>query len=166
MDIRNWPIDKIMQLPDCCFGRRWLVGVYASDSLVATYYDISEAGLGDRCVVWQAAIIGGGGAVGVMNAALALGDVLPANDAQFDALEPLLSDLGRRGADRRAIDVGGFGMFMFFTMRLPVMAQGRRLVGRFEIETADPAPPQAILEVSSFPTEVPDWLISGQGRGL
>ncbi|GAI86378.1 unnamed protein product, partial [marine sediment metagenome] len=23
MDIRNWSLDQVMQLPDGCFGRRW-----------------------------------------------------------------------------------------------------------------------------------------------
>ncbi len=166
MDIRSWPIDRIMQLPDCCFGRRWPVGVYATGFTANTYYDISEAGLGDRCVFWNLAIHGGGASTTVGNIAISLGDVLPATDAEFDALEPLFSDIGRRGADRRAIDIGGFGMFNHWPMRYPVMAQGRRLVGRIEITGADVAPTQAILTVASFPTEVPEWLISGPGRGL
>ncbi len=166
MDIRSWPIDKIMQLPDCCFGRRWLVGVYSTDVALGTYYDISEAGLGDRCVVWNLMANAGTSTAGITEISIALGDVLPTTDAEFDALAPLFSDLGRRDADRRALVIGAFAIAINLTMKLPVMAQGRRLVGRFEVLGVEIATPQVIMEVSSFPTEVPDWLISGRGRGL
>ncbi|MBA7469582.1 hypothetical protein ES707_04864 [subsurface metagenome] len=163
MDIRSWPLDKIMQLPDCCFGRRWPVGVYAAEGGIGQYYDISEAGLGDRCVVWQVTYAGGGNWEGVSSIALALGDVLPAGIAEFDALQPLFSDLGKRGAVRRAVDIGSGGVVITLQMRLPVHAQGRRIVALIEITAAEATGPQAILVVSSIPTEVPEWLISGQG---
>lgn len=165
MNIRNWATDRIMQLPDCCFGRRWPVGVYAGAGTMGTHYDISEAGLGDKCVIWSLALITGGASTASHRISLAMGDVLPTTLAQFDAFEPLFSDLGMRGAARRSIYLGAFGIVVNLTMRQPVMAQGRRLVGLFEIVAADIVAPQAIIEVSSFPTEVPDWLISGQGRG-
>lgn len=165
MDIRNWPIDRIMQLPDCCFGRRWPVGVYATAVEIGTYYDISEAGLGDRCVVWQVSYISASSFGGAAIYALSLGDVLPVNDAQFDALDPIFSDVGRRIPARRGVDVGETGQIITLPLRYPVQAQGRRLVGRFEIISAPTTYAQMILVISSFPTEVPEWLISGQGRG-
>ncbi len=166
MDIRNWPIDRIMQLPDCCFGRRWPVGVYAGSNTTAEYYDISEAGLGDKCVIWSVHFISQGSATSLLRFSLALGDTLPTTPAQFDALEPLFSDLGRRDVTRRILDLGGFGVQINIPMRYPVMAQGRRIVMFLQIVGSDISQPFVILVISSFPTEVPEWLISGQGRGL
>lgn len=160
MDVSRWGLGRIMQLPDHCFGRRWPVGVYASTGGTGTYYDISEAGLGDRCVVWQASYWTGGEATARLLVSLSLGDVLPVTDAEFDALEPVFSDLGRIRLARRGIDLAGVGVFVSFLMRLPVMAQGRRLVGRFEVLASALAPPAAVLTVSSIPREVPDCLLS------
>ena len=57
MDIRNWPMNRIMQLPDCCFSRRWPVGVSWLGEAVSVGYDISEAGLPERCVIWEAGFV-------------------------------------------------------------------------------------------------------------
>lgn len=160
MDIRNWPMDRIMQLPDHCFGRQWPVAVHALSQGVGVYFDISEAGLGDKCVIWQAMYFVTGPFSSTTFVSLALGDVLPTTDAEFDALEPLFSDVGRRLAGRRVVDLAGLGLFVTIPMRLPVAAQGRRLVGRFQVVLEAVGPPAAILTVSSMPREVPDCLLS------
>ncbi|GAH72945.1 unnamed protein product, partial [marine sediment metagenome] len=53
MDVRNWPADRIMQLPDHCFGRRWLVSVIGARSEIGPAFDISEAGLPEWTVIWN-----------------------------------------------------------------------------------------------------------------
>ena len=132
-----------MQLPDNCFGRRWPVGVYTFEMSVGTYYDISEAGLGDRCVFWNLFGYAAGSTMGWTVFSFALGDQLPVNDAEFDALEPLFSDVGLLLPPRRELAVGGATGPVFLPMRLPVQAQGRRIVGRFDIQGASSAPPES-----------------------
>lgn len=160
MDVSRWGLDQLMMLPDHCFGRRWPVGVYSENTAADVYYDISEAGLGDRCVIWQAIVYHSGPDTTALNISLALGDQMPADDAEFDALEPLFSDLGRRFEGRRVIDQGSFMSLLSIPMRMPIQAQGRRLVGRFAIAWAPAIPPAVILVVSSVPREVPDCLLS------
>ncbi|GAH71756.1 unnamed protein product [marine sediment metagenome] len=160
MDVRNWSMDQILMLPDHCFGRRWPVGVYADGVVANKYYDISEAGLGDRCVVWQAIFYTTGADTTGLRISLSLGDQMPADDAEFDALEPLFSDLGRLFEGRRFIDQGGGGQVISIPMRVPIQAQGRRLVGRFQIVWGSVMPPSAVIVVSSIPREVPDCLLS------
>jgi len=52
MDISNWPNYRIMELPDCCFGRRWWVGSYAGNTEGTVYYCCTEERLPDKFVAW------------------------------------------------------------------------------------------------------------------
>ncbi len=53
MDIRNWPLSQIMQLPDAAFGRRWPVGLAYAFAGAGAEFDISEAALPERFVIWE-----------------------------------------------------------------------------------------------------------------
>lgn len=52
MDVSDWPVDKIMQLPDWCFGRRWWAGTqcYKADGKVS--YGYAEERFPDAFVLW------------------------------------------------------------------------------------------------------------------
>lgn len=53
MDIRSWPLDKIMQLPDNLFGQRWVLelhGEVQSDNADVYFFDGT---LPDRMVIWE-----------------------------------------------------------------------------------------------------------------
>ncbi len=162
MDIRNWPMDKIMQLPDCCFGRRWPISVGVSDVAAATHYDISEAALPERCVVWSMFFIPHTTTAAHTRVTLSLGDVLPTTDAQFDALEPVFRDLGCWDGNRRVFCVHVYVTGLILPIRQPVLSSGRKLVGRFEVAAVSPYPIVVGVIISSIPTEVPDWLCSGR----
>ncbi len=78
MDIRNWPLDRIMQLPDHCFGRRWPITLLTPVVQTVTYYDISEMALPEKCVIWELVFYGYGVLGGELTGwSFALGDVLP-----------------------------------------------------------------------------------------
>lgn len=161
MDIRNWPMDQVMQLPDSAFGRRWAIGVSCQKEEVGTCYDISEAGLPERCVIWQLYIIATSTAFATYSFSLALGDVLPVNDAQFDANEYLFRDIGQHVLPRRELITGVMCPAIDLRMRKLVETGGRRLIGRFVFTTEVLAYLHVFLVVSSVPKEVPDWLVSG-----
>ena len=166
MNIQNWPIDKIMQLPDCVFGRRWEI-IFAHNFIApAVEYRISDLGLPDVCVLWeihtwQQEITTGAAGIWAYSS-LALGDQLPATAAEFLSLESLLSGCQEVVAGVEIIR----GVMHLTKLRKPVEAQGRRVVvsmtsvqaGAFDIGIG--------LVFSSLPKEVPDWLISGPGSGL
>lgn len=163
MDIRNWPIDRIMQLPDCCFGRRWPISVSMEQATKATYYDISEAGMPERCVIWSFVPWMSGYTAEFVDVSLALGDVLPANDAEFDANEVLFRDIGVIAGGRRRVTLSHNPGPLVLPLRLPIEATGRRLIGRFVWTATGGATILVILVISSIPTEVPDWLSLEKG---
>ena len=160
MDIRNWPMDRIMQLPDNAFGQRWIVSVAARGKVVGANYDISEMALPERCVVWTVFFLASVSSGMVNDITLSMGDKLPASDAEFDVLEPLMRDLGYYDGTRRYIELYSRTSVVVLPMRKLIHSVGRRLVGRLTFEALSTTPTYAGLVVSSIPTEVPDCLLS------
>jgi len=160
MDIRNWPLDKIMQLPDHCFGRRWPVLFSQGLSAPGTKYFISEMGLPDRCVLWELCCSVVSEVVGVpyecVPFSLALGDNLPVGFNQFWEFENMFPE-----ADEISQRMKLFRGNLYLTqLRKPYAAQGRRVVLRVE-EVASASWPFSLgLVFSSIPKEVPDCLLS------
>ncbi len=160
MDIRNWPLDRIMQLPDHCFGRRWPLIFSTHNSLPLTVYLISEMSLPERCVFWEiywAATSKNPSATQVQAIfALALADQLPANDAEFIAAESLFSGIDER---LNEIRVGRWSLHLT-NLRQSCQSAGRRVVVRVRNIVGADADFSLGLIVSSVPTEVPDCLLS------
>lgn len=163
MDIKNLSNWEIMQLPRSCFGYHWLITVGATMAAAGTDYDISESALPERCVIWGMSFWGTGAGYQDIRISLALGDQLPANDAQFDALDVLSNDLGFRVAGRRVVTINAPGQDVSLTLFQPIVAMGRRIVGRFEWMGAGLCIANAVLEISAYPTEIPKWANLGLG---
>ncbi|MBA7480460.1 hypothetical protein ES705_26888 [subsurface metagenome] len=160
MDIRNWGIGQIMQLPDCCFGRRFSVCCAAQSVDAAVVFDISEIAFPETFVLWEVVITNNMTGVVLLLASvrLALGDQIPLNVGTMDVLDPLVPGLGLQGREPRYIV--GLGSSNIFHMRNPICARGRRLVMMIESHVERDVHVQVVCEVSSIPTEVPDWLCS------
>lgn len=161
MDIRNWPIDRIMQLPDSCFGRRFSVCVNVDTTGSAVAWDISEIAFPEMCVLWEVAISANNYnfAPQLDNVRIALGDQLPTAAAMMNALEPLTPGLGAQGPEPR--NIGAILGSFIFHMRIPISAQGRRLVLEVTPSAEQDVKVSVVCQVSSIPKEVPDWLRSG-----
>jgi len=161
MNVSQWGIGQLMQLPDCCFGSRFEVVLGARVTAAATVYTISPMALPDKCVIWQASLFwpwfGTGAATILANVQVVLGDHLPIAAAEFNALEDVFP-----GAE----NYGG-GQFIFrqpvnlTKLRKPIAAQGRRLIVSFTQTTTAMIDMLAAFVISSMPTEVPDCLLSG-----
>jgi len=160
MDISNWPINRIMQLPDNCFGRRWPIGFAQLTPDAEPHFEICETGLPEVCVIWSISTVCIGTFSSGINIQLRLGDNMPATDAEFLAFEPLIDDITGTGAVRNSIVVPGISGPHRFPIRKVVASAGRRLVGRFQRIATTAMGGQVIVVVSSMPTEVPDWLVS------
>lgn len=160
MNIRNWPFDRIMQLPDWCFGRRWPIGLQAVLTDDAPVFDISEAALPETTVIWELAIQNLSILASALIVTLSIGDQLPASDAAFNVCELVFPGIESTTGVRGAVDVMDRGALCSRRLRIPVATAGRRLVGRFLRDTGSAVGGQAIIVVSSIPTEVPDWLCS------
>ena len=164
MDIRHWGLNRIMQLPDHCFGRRFLVSSNMNVLAAQRVWDISEVALPDVCVIWELVIMVAGTFGTFLWVQIALGDQLPAAVATFDALDPLFMGLGEQGAEPRTIRVEADNVLHLDRLRMPVAAQGRRLVVEMTTDDGITASGMVAIVVSGVPKEVPDWLVSGNLR--
>jgi len=166
MNIDNWPLDRIMRLPDWCFGRRFPVSVRVNSYSGAFDVDISEIGLPEKCVVWE--FISEPYYVDHHNgyARVALGDQLVADEAAFMRLEPLINGYGNQGQGPRQIEYSQYTGPLHISMRMPVAAAGRRLTAMAVAPVEKSYRCRFTIVVSSMPKEVPDWLISGPVKSL
>ncbi|GAI17089.1 unnamed protein product [marine sediment metagenome] len=166
MDIRNWGLSRIMQLPDWCFGRRWLIDVSAEETTEVRAYAISRESLPDVAVIWELRmedIVGDGNVTFVQ---LKLGNRIPVSAAAFNALEDMFKNIGIFAAGVYVIRLGANTPYQVSTMRQPINAQGRKMVLNILGTGAKTKQVRVSLVISSIPTEVPDWLVSGQGNAL
>lgn len=160
MDVSQWGLGDIMQLPDCCFGRRWPIAVTLNLDTGARDYVISDTGLPEVGVIWAAWLTGGGLTFGTQSAVLRLGDELPATAAAFGLLEPLFRGIEGLAEVRSEIWGSAMGVGVVIPMRLPVASGGRRLVCELFNPGTQYSRVQAGIVVSGVPRGVPDCLVS------
>lgn len=164
MDIRNWPLDRIMQLPDCVFGRRWPVicgGVVETETDV---YSIVRTAIPDRAVIWEILVSTKTTVSIIAFFEFAWADQLPTTAAQWSRQEKMFPCQGvLDGVDYNIAGGGGVG-YHITRLKLPSPAAGLRPAFRLDGASSDAAELCVTFIISSVPTEVPDWLISGAGR--
>lgn len=164
MNISNWSLNRIMQLPDFCFGRRWPISIWAEPDFTPPRYDIAECALPEKTVIWELHVRGSGQTATFYFVGLRLGDKLPTTEAEFDALELLFPCLDDYEIGRSGVKLQAQSDLHLTQLRYPVLSSGRRFVGKFETSFEYNQQIEVVFVVSSVPTEVPDWLISGPGR--
>ena len=158
MEIRNWPMDKIMQLPDCCFGRREMLQLAVDLASTASVYAINPAGLPDTMVIWEVIAAAWANVVVTIHAGLALGDLLPTSDAEYNALELVFPNVISSDGDRGEFEVSSDSGFDVANVRFPVVVSGRRLIAKFTRHQGNATEGVITVVYSSLPNEVPDCL--------
>lgn len=161
MDIRNWPMDHILMLPDHCLSRRYSVFVCIDTTAEATEWDISELGLPDRAIIHELTLASNGEFAQMSYVRLALGEQLPTTTAQMDSLEPLFYGMGVQGPDPRVIRLSNPFFYHMNRLKMYVPAQGRRLILETTTLLGNSPSILAGVVVSAVPTEVPDCLLLG-----
>jgi len=166
MDIRDWPLDKIMQLPDCCFGQRWPVITSHRLESNTTAQWISEQSLPDVGVIWEIVSYGAYSVGPDTYFQIGLGDHAPADGEEFQAFEQLFHGTYDSNIIPRQIFFGD-RMGRRVTMKKLVEPQGRR----FAYRVNNPHVTERLsisfwTIISSIPKEAPEWLISGQVKSL
>lgn len=160
MNIREWPLDKRLALPQWCFGQRWPIAVAEFMADENYVFDISEGGLPEHAVIWQLVLA----TFSVFNVthvvSLYLGDRLPTTLAELTANEPLFREFRLPGYPPSSVEISGSAAPIQLNMRHYVAAGGRRLIGGMVRHDGVATGGSAFVVVSSLPTEVPDWLIS------
>jgi len=166
MNISNWPIGKIMQLPDEVFGRRWPVITSRSIAAASTDEWMVKTRIPNRLVIWEM----------LMNAwvdyedlnwmKFAFGSHEPANDAEFDAFERIFEGDLDNATEEGAIYMPKMQMVRM-QMRMPEEPSGNRFcIQASNVSASNAMQILVTFVISSIPTEVPDWILSGQGRNL
>ena len=160
MDIRNWPIDRVMQLPDHCFGRREVLQLSTDLTGAGSVYVINPAGLPDKMVIWEVNVAARAVVASTIHVGLALGEQLPASDAEYNALELVFPNVISSDGDRGEFEVCVNSAFSITMVRFPVVVSGRRLIGKFTRHQGNST--EGVIDViySSVPNEVPSCLFS------
>lgn len=157
MDISNWSLDRIMQLPDHMFGRRWLVSItcYGHDQI--TDWGTTLASMPERFVIWDMHLQRAFKSVDSLYWTFRLGDVVPANAAEFNAMELLFPDITGTLFGRSSFTVDYTECPHFHSLRMPIQGSGRKIVGECFFNAVSPDEHlQAIFTISSIPRTI-EW---------
>lgn len=164
MNIQDWSIGQVLQLPDHVFGRRYPIWVEAYSASGGAHREISEVGFPNVAVIW-----GFGWWVWTpytvddkaeCRIKLGVANALPATPAEMLRIQPLFPGLGEHMAELRDIWMGDAGAAIWIPMRTVFDAQGQKLVIEVDASSNTNVRVQVGVVVSSIPKEVPDWMIS------
>jgi hypothetical protein len=159
MNIKDWPLDQVMQLPDHVFGRRFPLVFKGQVGSGAAEFAMSGLSLPDRAVLWEVDILGSTtsaqGARSVYGAGFAFATKLPTSTAEFAALPQFLP-----GSDILASGVPVFFLpTHMHNIRFPVAAMGQNVavmaqnIGTLTINWI------VTTIWSGIPNEVPDCVL-------
>ena len=162
MNIDNWPLDKIMRLPDWCFGRRWWVGTYCGSATGTAFYGMSQETLPDKIVVWGVLITNRSPVcLQAMRLTIRLGYRVPANVAEATALERLFKNISEPNILYEFYPQQNASIWIN-AERLLLETKGRHLCFVANGDQAIAYEMTAGVLISAMPQEVPDWLILGR----
>jgi len=161
MDLSRWPFDKIMQLPDWCFGMRWWVGTYVGTQAANPNYFTIEESVPDVFVLWDILICSAGHtAASHLNITFRLCRQTLTSDTVKN-FRRLLRNMSHR-AQMYDMHLPPVSVTHVGPMRNIIEARNDRSGGGFKLvgETANCENTVACL-ISGIPREVPDWVVSG-----
>lgn len=158
MDISRWPLDRIMQLPDWCFGRRWWIGEYLGSTVGTVDYRLGEENLPDYFVVWGLLISCRSPAcLEAMRLTMRLGTILPTAPGDVNEMDRIFKGISIPSItyefypDSNKVTWINAGRIVHESKgrKLVVMANGDQVI-QYEMTAG--------LLISAVPREVPDWL--------
>jgi len=159
MDISQWPLGQIMQLPDHLFGRRFLVSAAIEEVQEAHSVSMSLLAFPERMVIWGVNICVQVVSVGLFRVTLRLGDQIPDTIAAFDTLDLLMAgfggpeggDFGHEFSNNQVLDITN--------IKHPVHTSGRRLIIEGSTNLQSPFRVYASVLISDIPRSIPDCLL-------
>lgn len=166
MDVSHWSADKIMQLPDAAFGRRWMIGMSADTLDANVHFDLADLSLPDKIVIWEVQFPVFGGLSTTADIVLSLGSTLPSTDAEFLALERVFLGVSTRDGIKGGVESLAVSHIALRKMRQMVVTGGRTFVARFKRALSTAGAAACIVTISSFPREVPDFYLGHSSRQL
>lgn len=166
MDIRKWPMSRIMQLPDCAFGRRWPIGIKRTIPGNQTQYHIIRQDLPDKLLLWafnvnvKTATNTGGIVVGVRlaSSAAATDEEFQRGERIFKAIEPESLNYDTR--------VGSGSALAWTNLKMIIETANQQISLRLQEQDNISTRVTVVFTVSTIPKEVPDWMCSGPASSL
>lgn len=155
IDIRNWPLDKIMQLPDWVFGAKFYNGHFGNQvGGGSTYYKFPTP-LPDRIVLWD--IIGSVApetGVTYVLAGWGLGSEVP-TAATWRRGDRLLANFVQIN---EAFDISmPVGNIMHLgPVRLPIVTGKRHITANYSSQGGNEPEIHVTAVISAIPNEIPD----------
>ena len=161
VSIKGWSADRILTLPDRVFGRRWVVSCFVAQAGLGDSFDMSEAYFPETCVLWEVGIVPVAICLRTDYIRVAVGDQLPASEAEMMTLRPFLRGFGAQGPEPREIFPGKEGCSIRMRPRTilstgtcRLILQGHGFTGYYQFV-------HVWAVVSSVPSEVAEWAVSG-----
>lgn len=159
MDISNWNMNQIMQLPDHVFGAQQCVGEYiGSNADEFVYFKISDS-LPDWFVVWSILVEAEKAAATTwVNLTLRLGD----SDTVPDDIRALDRLFEYKSSPEQLYEfhLPAVGLKHITGLRHLVNGKGRHIVGGLKMRSeTGPVESMVSVFITPIPQEAPDWLI-------
>ncbi len=161
MDVSRWPLDKIMQLPDWCFGRRWWIGEYVGTTAGELVYITVHDRLPDFFVLWSMLVQGTDWTTGTgINLTVKLADRAADIDSFWKADRLFHQIASEQYVYEFFLTVKG-PFYLPYIRSVHESKNNRICIAlKLRAETV-PCENQIALLISSVPREVPDWVVSG-----
>ncbi len=157
MDISNWSLEKIMQLPDFCFGARFPLSI-TEGGIKAESFLMHPRKLPDRFVLWEICTkCTFQTTFDWATWQLAMGHRRPGSEQEFEQLESLLPEPYETLAGHNVLAIGYIQEFRLPNLRMPFIASGRRFVVRTVQIGTSVVYASVTIVISSIPDSIPDY---------
>lgn len=161
MDISRWTIDERMQLPDYCFGQRFLSGVQISCTVPSGFvWRIADKVWPDPACIWSVNIICRESDHQWNWVRFGLADTVPTSSGEMDAAQNILPEFGNNAYAPPAFSMfGDTGYVVSVPVRKGIITGGKRLVVEaFLNEAGTKVGGWVGLNVSALPKNISGYL--------
>lgn len=155
MNIQNWPMNKIMQLPDECFGNKWVVSCSAEIILATSAFVKARSSLPEFTIIHELFACRHTATAKSFTVEIRLGEKLPANEAEFRDLMPIFNDSVTFDGIISGFSLGGLGALFIRNIKLPISSSGRSLIFYFRTTDTSGTVGSAGVVISSTPKDIP-----------
>jgi len=159
MNIKGWSANKVMQLPDWCFGSRWWVGEYMGGTSGVIEYKCGQEILPNKFVLWGILISARSPSCSeALRLSIRLAGSAAASVAAAKLLEPLLKGISTTGI-LYELYVKPNGVTWIGCERQLVEPNSKRLSLVSNGDQSNTYEMTVGILISAMPNEVPDWLV-------
>jgi hypothetical protein len=154
MNLQGHTDDKIMRLPDHCFGRQWRIGGIAEGFNNARRYVQQVFSVPNDIVIWGMAVNGDGTNQAEFDTEIRLGNEIPSNDLKFLAMEPVFPEVYNFELVPSYFKTIAANDVSAWNFRQPVHPNGRGIIFAMTQRTTGTHALSVNLLISGFPSEV------------